>query len=184
MELDQLAVTVTARDHARGQPDAPVTIVEYGDYECPYCGRTHPLVKRLLAERPQLVRFIFRHFPLNSVHPHASSAALAAEAAHAQGRFWEMHDLLFKHQDDLADADLLSYALKTGLEIYRFESDLAGQRGARRIQDDVESGKQSGVTGTPTLFINGRRYSGKLEYDALLAAVNTADPRAPTHGAG
>jgi formate-nitrite transporter family protein len=171
---NDLVYPVTERDHAQGPPNAPITLLEYGDYECPYCGRAYPIVKELQQRMGGRLRFVFRNFPLNSVHPHASIAAQSAEAASAQGKFWEMHDMLYEHQDDLADADLTQYALKLGLELYRFRSDLASEIFARRIEEDVRTGKASGVTGTPSLFINGKRYRGPLELPALESALQEA----------
>ena len=182
MKLEQhtaaLAVPVSERDHAQGPPDAPVTLVEYGDYECPYCGKAHPIVKRIQKKMGQRLRFVFRNFPLNTIHAHAGVAAQAAEAAAAQGKFWEMHDLLFENQDKLADADLNSYALKLGLEIYRFESDLSGEVFATRVRDDFRGGIRSGVNGTPTFFINNLRYDGPLRYEDLMEAVESAQSEA------
>ena len=169
-----LTVPVTERDHAQGAPDAPITLVEYGDYECPYCGKTYPIVKRIQTELGERLRFVFRNFPLNSVHPHASVAAQAAEAAAAQGQFWPMHDLLYEHQADLESQDINRYALRLGLEIYKFESDVSTERFAARVREDFEGGQRSGVTGTPTLFINGRRYRGELSYEGLMAAIRRA----------
>ena len=169
-----LSVPVTERDHLRGKSDAPLTLLEYGDYECPYCGRAFPIVDELRAHFGERLRFVFRHFPQNSVHPHASVAAQAAESAGAQGKFWEMHDLLLSHQDDLAEADLDHYALRIGLEIYQFETDMSSGRFAKRIREDSESGAASGVKGTPTFFINGGRYTGPLEFDALKSALEHA----------
>ena len=169
-----LAVPVTDADHAQGARDAPVTLVEYGDYECPWCGRAYPIIKRLQSELGDRLRVVFRNFPLNSVHPHASVAAQAAEAAAAQGKFWEMHDVIYQHQDDLTPPDLVHYALRIGLEVYRFQADLAAERYAKRVQTDYDGGVQSGVKGTPTIFINGRRYTGELDYDQMLAAVQFA----------
>jgi len=182
MKLEQhtaaLAVPVSERDHAQGPPDAPVTLVEYGDYECPYCGKAHPIGKRIQKKMGQRLRFVFRNFPLNTIHAHAGVAAQAAEAAAAQGKFWEMHDLLFENQDKLADADLNSYALKLGLEIYRFESDLSGEVFATRVRDDFRGGIRSGVNGTPTFFINNLRYDGALRYEDLMEAVESAQSEA------
>lgn len=170
----RLAIPVTDRDHARGPADAPVTLVEYGDYECPYCGRAFPIVKRIRETMGDRVRFVFRNFPLNSVHPHASQAAQAAEAAGAQGKFWAMHDVLYAHQDDLDQADLSKYALDAGLEIYKFQADLGSDRFANRVREDFLSGQRSGVTGTPTFFINEVRYEGEHTYEDLLAALEAA----------
>lgn len=169
-----LLIPIEAADHAQGPADAPVTLVEYGDYECPYCGRAFPIVKQLRQVLGDRLRFVFRHFPLNNVHPHASVAAQAAEAAGGQGKFWDMHDMLFKHQDDLAGADLAQYALKLGLELYQFEADMSSQRYAGKVLRDYEGGVATGVKGTPTLFINGRKYAGPLDYDLMLAAIESA----------
>ena len=169
-----LAVPVNDKDHAQGPADAPVTLVEYGDYECPYCGNAYPIIKRIQAEMGPRLRFVFRNFPLNTIHAHAGIAAQAAEAAAAQGKFWEMHDLLYEHQQDLADADMVRYALKLGLEVYRFESDLSGEVFAKRVSDDFRGGVRSGVNGTPTFFINGARYDGPHDYDSLRAALDQA----------
>jgi protein-disulfide isomerase len=171
-----LAVPVSDRDHSVGPADAPVTLVEYGDYECQYCGKAYPILKRIRKKMGEQLRFVFRNFPLNTIHEHASVAAQAAEAAAGQKKFWEMHDMLYEHQDELANADLLQYALKLGLEIYKFEADLASEHYSRRVRDDFKSGVRSGVNGTPTFFINGKRYDGPLEHDPLLAAVQAAVP--------
>ena len=170
----KLAVPVSSRDHAHGPEDAPVTLVEYGDYECEYCGRAYPVVKRVREELGDRLRFVFRNFAMNTIHEHAGVAAQAAEAAGAQGKFWEMHDLLYEHQDELAGADLVSYALKLGLEVYRFEADLAGEVFAKRVRDDFRGGVRSGVNGTPTFFINGVRHNGGHDYESLMAALRKA----------
>jgi protein-disulfide isomerase len=169
-----LVIPVSELDHALGPADAPVTLVEYGDYECPDCAAAFPIVKRLQKTLGDRLRFVFRNFPQNSIHPHASVAAQAALAAGAQGKFWPMHDLLFAHQATLADHSMDEFALKLGLEIYKFDADLASERFARRVRDDYEGGVRSGVTGTPTLFINGARYRGKVEYADVLAAIQEA----------
>jgi protein-disulfide isomerase len=175
-----LAIPVNERDHAQGSPAAPVTLVEYGDYECPYCGRAYPVVKTLQRRLGERLRFVFRNFPLNTIHRHASVAAQAAEAAAAQGKFWEMHDLLYENQDNLADADLASYALKVGLEVYRFNADLAGGAYSKRVEDDFRGGVRSGVNGTPTFFINGARYNGKQTVDEMMKAIEAAATNPPT----
>ena len=173
-EPPHLTVPINDKDHAQGPPDAPVTLVEYGDYECPYCGNAYPIIKRLQKELGPRLRFVFRNFPLNTIHAHAGVAAQAAEAAAAQGRFWEMHDLLYEHQQDLGEADLLHYALTLGLEPYRFEADLSSEIFARKVSDDFRGGVRSGVNGTPTFFINGARYAGPHDYDSLKAALERA----------
>ena len=173
-----LAVPVDEdRDHLRGPVGAPVTIVEYGDFECPYCGQAEPVVGQLLAGEDD-VRFVWRHFPLRDVHPQAQLAAEAAEAAAEQGAFWPMHDLLLAHQDALRPVDLAHYADQLGLDTQRFRDRLREHADAGRIAEDVDSGDLSGVSGTPTLFINGRRLHGAYDITALTAAVRTARARA------
>jgi Na+/H+ antiporter NhaA len=168
------------RDHLRGPKDAPVTVVEYGDFECPYCGRAEPAVRELLADFGD-VRYVWRHLPLSDVHPNALRAAEAVEAAADQGAFWEMHDVLLDHQDDLRPRDLLAYAEQLGLDVERFRDDLRRQRWAPRIEEDVDSADMSGVTGTPTFFINGRKHDGAYDIGALSAAVRAAGARAAIH---
>jgi Na+/H+ antiporter NhaA len=160
------------RDHVRGPVDAPVTVIEFGDFECPYCGRAEPVVRDLLSDTD--VRYVWRHLPLPDVHPRAQLAAEAAEAAAAQGAFWEMHDLLLERQDDLRPPDLLRYADELGLDADRFHQDL--KRGAHqtRIARDVESADLSGVSGTPTFFVNGQRHYGAFDLPSLKAAVKLA----------
>jgi Na+/H+ antiporter NhaA len=165
------------RDHIRGPIEAPVTVVEYGDFECPYCGMAEPVVRELLRDFGD-VRYVWRHLPLNDVHPRAQLAAEAAEAAADQGAFWEMHDLLFTHQDALRPDDLIGYAEQLGLDVDRFTSDLREHAGAVRIAEDVDSADLSGVSGTPTFFVNGRRHYGAYDIDALSAAVRAADAQA------
>jgi protein-disulfide isomerase len=165
------------RDHVRGPDDAPVTLVEYGDFECPYCGRAEPIVRELLSDFGDL-RFVWRHLPLSDVHPRAQAAAEAAEAAAEQGAFWEMHDVLLDHQDALRPPDLIGYAEEIGLDVDRFRDDLRRHAGAARVTDDVDSADLSGVTGTPTFFINGRRHYGAYDVDTLSAEVRLARARA------
>ena len=165
---------VGTRDHARGPEDAPVTLLKYGDYECPYCGEAHPMLKELQERVGRQVRFVFRHFPLDSAHPRARRAAQAAEAAASQGRFWEMHDLLYERQGELGEEDLMRYAAELGLDLRRFEEDLANDNHAWRIEEDRLGGDRAGVRGTPTLFVNGVRYTGPMDLDGLLAAVEEA----------
>src|SRR3954452_2460234 len=164
-------------DHIRGPLDAPVTVVEYGDFECPYCGRAEPAVRELLRDFAD-VRYVWRHLPLADVHPHAKLAALASEAAADQGAFWKMHDQLLEHQDKLQMADLVSYADRIGLDVARFTDDLQGHVGANRIAQDVEGADLSRVSGTPTFFINGRRHHGAYDIDHLSRAVRAAGARA------
>jgi Na+/H+ antiporter NhaA len=170
------------RDHYRGPVDAPVTMVEYGDFECPYCGRAEPVVRELLLEFGD-VRYVWRHLPLSDVHPNARLAAEAAEAAANQGAFWEMHDLLFENQDALGPEDLVGYAGQLGLDTDRFADDLRKHAGASRVADDIDSADLSGVSGTPTFFINGMRHYGAYDIEALSAAVHAAGARASLAGA-
>jgi Na+/H+ antiporter NhaA len=165
------------RDHYRGPVDAPVTVVEYGDFECPYCGRAEPVVRELLQEFGD-VRYVWRHLPLSDVHPNAQFAAEASEAAADQGAFWEMHDLLFQHQDALTPADLVEYAGQLGLDGERFMDELHRHTHTARVAEDVDSADLSGVNGTPTFFINGRRHHGAYDIGALSAAVRAAGARA------
>ncbi len=172
-----LAVPVDPeRDHIRGREDAPITLVEYGDFECPYCGRAEPVVRELLGDFGDL-RYVWRHLPLNDVHPHTQQAAEAAEAAACQGAFWEMYELLLTNQSALARDDLLGYAARLGLDVERFRDDLDQHRGAARIAEDVDGADRSGVSGTPTFFINGRRHFGAYDADTLSRAIVAARAR-------
>ncbi|MGW1888164.1 Na+/H+ antiporter NhaA [Streptomyces sp. NPDC001970] len=173
-----LAVPVDPmRDHLRGPLEAPVTVVEYGDFECPYCGQAEPVIRALLGDAGD-IRYVWRHLPLTDVHPHAQFAAEAAEAAAAQNRFWEMYDLLLDHQGALRTPDLLRYADEVGLDTGRFRRDLLDHRSAARVAEDVESADLSGVSGTPTFFVNGRRHHGAYDIAGLKAAVREARARA------
>jgi protein-disulfide isomerase len=158
-------------DHVRGAVDAPVTVLEYGDYECPYCAAAAPLLQRLVEESEGRVRLVFRNFPLADRHPYALTAALAAEAAGAQGAFWPMHDLLFTKQDRLTDPALRAYAEHLGLDGDRVVGEPAQEFGDR-VERDFAEGLAAGVEGTPTLFIDGVRYAGRMELDALRRAVS------------
>jgi protein-disulfide isomerase len=165
------------RDHTRGPVDAPVTIVEYGDFECPYCGMAEGVIRELLAGFGDL-RYVWRHLPLNDVHASAQLAAEASEAAAEQGRFWEMYDLLLAHQDEIRPGDLLAYAEQLGLDIEQFTTALHQHTLAARIAEDVDSADLSGVSGTPTFFVNGRRHYGAYDIDTLTTAVRAARARA------
>jgi Na+/H+ antiporter NhaA len=176
--LVDLAVPVDAeRDHYRGPEDAPVTLVEYGDFECPYCGQAERIVRELLADFGDL-RYVWRHLPLNDVHPHAQLAAEASEAAASQGRFWDMYDTLLSHQDALTVRDLFRYADELGLDGERFREHLRRRKATPRIAEDVESADASGVSGTPTFFINDRRHYGAYDAATLSTAVRAARARA------
>jgi Na+/H+ antiporter NhaA len=165
------------RDHIRGPDRAPVTVVEYGDFECPYCGLAEPAVRELLRDFGD-VRYVWRHLPLTDVHPHAEQAAEAAEAAGKQGAFWEMHDLLLDHQDALTARDLIGYAGSLGLDVERFTADLRKHAGAAHVAEDVDSADLSGVSGTPTFFVNGMRHYGAYDIETLSKAVKLAVARA------
>jgi Na+/H+ antiporter NhaA len=172
-----LAVPVDPeRDHIRGPREASVTLVEYGDFECPYCGRAEPSVREVLSDFAD-VRYVWRHLPLSDVHPNAQLAALAAEAAAEQDAFWAMHDALLSHQEELQPRDLVGYAEELGLDLGRFRDDLRHGTGAARIEEDVDSADQSGVTGTPSFFINGRRHDGAYDIETLSRAVKAAGAR-------
>ncbi|HEY2283911.1 MAG TPA: Na+/H+ antiporter NhaA [Solirubrobacteraceae bacterium] len=168
-----------ARDHIRGAPDAPVTLVEYGDFECPYCGRAEPAIRELLAEWGDDLRYVFRHLPLSDVHPWAQLAAEAAEAAGEQGAFWEMYDILLAHQGELTPHSLRRYAQELGLDGERLTEELRRRAHASRVGEDVASADASGVSGTPSFFINGRRHTGVYDVATLSAAVRTARARVP-----
>ena len=172
-----LTLAVSARDHTRGPAKAPVTLVEYGDYECPHCGRAYPIVKEIQHRMGAHLRFVFRNFPLQESHPHAEHAAEAAEAAGAQGKFWEMHDRLFERQFALEDENLLEYASELGLDAKRLGADLVARRFQPRVREDFRGGVTSGVNGTPTFFINDARYDGDWDVGSLLAALERAGKR-------
>jgi len=172
--MSRLRPPVGADDHALGNASAPVTLVEYGDYECPHCGRAHPIVKRVLRRLGKHVRFVFRNFPLGEMHPHAVQAARAAEAAGLQGKFWEMHDHLFEHQNALERDDLVGHAKKLGLDTARFARDLDSPAIEERVRSDFASGVRSGVNGTPTFFIDGQRFDGSWDEDSLVEALSAS----------
>ena len=167
----RLVLPVGERDHIRGPADAPVTLLEYGDFECPFCQAAHPAVEEVRRRVGDQLRFVYRHFPLANVHPHAEAAAKAAEAASAQGRFWPMHDRLFEAQGALTGEDLVAHAVALGLDVERFVRELASGIYAARIREDFMSGVRSGVNGTPTFYVNGVRYDGSIDLGSLLAAV-------------
>jgi protein-disulfide isomerase len=164
---------VSAHDYAEGPADAPLTLVEYGDYQCPYCGAAYPIVKRVQKTLGKKLRFVFRNFPLTRAHPYALIAAEAAEAAALQGKFWEMHDLLFEQQTFLEPDIIPRWAKRIGLDLKKFKNDINQGVVATRIQEDRQSGIRSGVNGTPTFFINGTRYDGLPDYESLLAALES-----------
>ena len=169
--MDRLSKPLTARDHIHGPRDATVELVEYGDYECPHCKAAYPVVRLLQAEFDTSLRFAYRHFPLIEIHPLAEPAAEAAEAAGAQGKFWQMHDLLFQYSPELDVADLLAMAAEIDVDIQRFADDLATRRHLPRVREDIESGTTSGVRGTPTFFVNGIRHEGGYDLENLREAL-------------
>jgi protein-disulfide isomerase len=172
----RLAAPVSERDHARGDPAAPVTLVEYGDFECPYCRALEPILGELRERLGDRLRHVFRHFPQTSSHPHAFRAAQAAEAAGAQGKFWEMHDLLFANQQALQDVSLEAYAADLGLDAARFARELREEVHAERVREDVRSGLASGASGTPTLYLDGTRFDTTVGLQELLTAIRQAHP--------
>jgi protein-disulfide isomerase len=167
----RLTVPVARRDHIQGSLDAPVTLLEYGDYECPACGQVFPMVKALQERLGDSLCFAFRHFPLTNVHPHSEHAAEAAEGAGVQGKFWMMHDVLFENQDALEDEDLIQYAAALALNARRLMAEIQAGAYATRLREDFMSGVRGGVNGTPTFFINGIRYDGARALSGLLDAV-------------
>jgi protein-disulfide isomerase len=169
-----LTPPVGARDHVAGPDSAPVTLVEYGDFECPSCRKAFPMVKNLQQRLGDKLRFVFRNFPLTKIHPNAQHAAEAAEAAAAQGAFWQMHDRLFERQFALEDHNLVEYAAELGLDADRVRAALEGGTYRKRVKEDVSSGIQSGVNGTPTFFINGERYDGPHGTELLFQALQNA----------
>lgn len=173
--MSQLQPSICKEDHIRGNKNAPITLVEYGDYQCPYCGRAYPIVEAILDIEGSRLKFVFRHFPLSQIHPNALHAAYAAEAAGLQGKFWEMHGMLFQNQQALEDQDLVAYALALNLDKKKFEVDMFSTNVARKVRNDFMSGIRSGVNGTPTFFINGWRYDGSYEFEYLLAAIKSEE---------
>jgi protein-disulfide isomerase len=160
MSTEHLIIPVRERDHIAGSLDAPVVLVEYGDFECPHCGRAHPVVRSAQRALGDQLCFVYRHFPLSEIHPHAQLAAESAEAAGAQKKFWPMHDMLFEHQEALDVESLLAYAAAIGCDARRVAHELREATWTERVLDDYRSGLLSGVSGTPTFFINGLRYNG------------------------
>ena len=156
----RLRKAVDDNDHSIGPQDAPITLVEYGDFECPHCGRAYPILKEIQKRLGNQLRFVFRNFPISQSHPHAEHAAEAAEAAAAHQRFWEMHDILFENQSALEDSDLVEYAGRLGLQVTPFERDLKNGVYRRDVEEDFSTGIRSGVNGTPTFFVNGERFDG------------------------
>jgi protein-disulfide isomerase len=174
LHAPRLTEPISGRDHIRGPATAPLTLLEYGDYECPFCGEAHGVLKELLPMMGDQLTYGFRHFPLTQIHPHAQQAAEAAEAAAAQGAFWEMHDVLFEHQRHLSARDLLVYAAGLRLDVPRFTEELESHAHLPRVREDFMSGLRSGVNGTPTFFINGMRHNGGYDLASLVDALRAA----------
>jgi protein-disulfide isomerase len=177
----RLRTSLSDHDHVLGPSEAPVTLVEYGDFECPHCGRAYPIVASILRRLDRHLRFAYRHFPLTEIHPHAEHAAEMAEAAGERGSFWPMHDLLFENQEALEDENLIEYASRLGIDPGWSVAALESGRYAQRVREDFMSGVRSGVNGTPTFFINGIRHDGPWDEASLLDALQRAVP-APARG--
>lgn len=175
-----LLVPVGEGDHIDGSLDAPIILVEYGDFECPHCGHAYPIVKAVQRQLGDSLALVWRHFPLGEIHPHAVHAAEASEAAGVQGKFWEMHDLLFEHQDALDDEDLLAYGQMLGLDLTRYASELANGTFREKVRREFSLGVRSGVNGTPTFFINGTRFDGEWsDVEAFIATLSAAAGNQP-----
>jgi protein-disulfide isomerase len=170
-ESANLTPPVSARDHAQGPSNAPLTLVEFGDYQCPYCGAAYPVVKKIQKTLGKKLRFVFRNFPLTQAHPYALVAAEAAEAAALQGKFWEMHDIIYENQGSLQPDILPAWAARVGLDLEKFGEAIRHADIVKRLKEDRMSGISSGVNGTPCFFINGMRYDDSADYDSLLAAL-------------
>jgi protein-disulfide isomerase len=179
--MPSLAISVNERDHVRGPARAAVTLVEYGDFQCPFCGAAYYVLRNIEERFRRDLRFVYRHFPLTEVHPLAMLAAEASEAAAAQGRFWEMHGVLFENQSNLLPEDLVGYASELGLDINAFAADLDNHRHVPKIREDFMRGVRSGVNGTPCLFINGERFNGPAEETRLARAIDAARTQLHAH---
>ena len=180
--MAKLQIPVGTADHAQGPTDTPVTLVEYGDYECPHCGHAYPIVKALQKKFGKQLRFVFRNFPLRQIHPHAEAAAEAAEFAAEHAKFWEMHDLIFENQSALSEQMLGELAQRLGLDAHALRGALKSGAFSERVQRDFSGGVRSGVNGTPTFFINGQRHDRDFELETLIRAIGAALP--PGHQAG
>jgi protein-disulfide isomerase len=172
--MSKLSIAVNAEDHIQGDPAALCSLVEYGDYECPHCGAAYPIVKKLQKHFGKRLSFVFRNFPLAQIHPWAEPAAEVAEFAGANSKFWEMHDLLFENQESLGDALFLKLADKLHLSTSQLQTAIANQTYRNRVRADFAGGARSGVNGTPTFFINGRRHDGPFDFDSLSEAIESA----------
>ena len=174
-ENPELTVPVSENDHIEGPENAEIILLEYGDYECPHCGTAYKIVKKIQEQMGDKIRFVYRNFPLAQSHPHAMHAAEAAEIAAQDGKFWEMHDILFENQKALNDENLISYAEKIELDTNKFTEDLQNDTFEEKVREDFMSGVESGVNGTPTFFINGVRFNGSFDYESLLEALQSSN---------
>lgn len=166
--MSKLKPAVNSDDHFQGNEYAPIVLVEYGDYQCPHCGRAYHIIKNIQQKLGNKLKFVFRNFPLAEVHENATNAAIATEAASAQGKFWEMHDILFENQQQLDDVSIIKYAVKIGINIDKLETDLENPKYLQKVESDFESGARSGVYGTPTFYINNEEYDGLLDEELFL----------------
>ncbi len=171
--MSRLTISVTDKDHMQGDKDAPIELVEYGDYQCPYCGKAYQIVKEVQQVLGDNLKFVFRNFPLSQMHEHALNAAIASEVAGAQGYFWEMHDLLYENQNALDDQSLIKYAGQAGCDISKFEQHFSDPEFTEKVQTDFQSGAESGVNGTPSFFINGEKYDGSWDAASLIAYLES-----------
>ena len=169
--MQRLTPPVNKNDHVQGPSNAPITLVEFGDFQCPHCGAVYPVVKQIQKKLGKKLRFVFRHFPLSNAHPFALPAAIAAEAAGRQHKFWEMHDILFEQQDRLSRSAIIEFAIEIGSNIPAFKIDLLDQSLVEKVESDFESGVRSGVNGTPSFYINGYKYNGSYDYPSLLSGI-------------
>ena len=173
--MSKLTMQPNNEDHIQGKEKSHITLVEYGDFQCPYCGKAYPIVKEIQKIKGDVLRFVFRNFPLSEIHSYALHAAYAAEAAGKQQKFWEMYDILFENQDNLKDSDLRLYSEKLSLDMDQFTKDMNSDEVAKKVQTDIIGGIKSGVNGTPTFFINSIRFDGPAELDSLLEAIDLAN---------
>lgn len=165
--MSQLNPAVSGKDHVQGKSTARIELIEYGDYQCPHCGRAYPIIKKLQHSLGTDLKFIFRNFPLSEIHPDAFNAAMATEAAGLQQKFWEMHDIIYEHQQRLDVDSLFRYAQKIGLDVEQFKNDIQSESLREKVDQDFESGVRSGVNGTPSFFVNGKKYNGDWEGDVF-----------------
>ena len=173
--MSKLIIPVSSNDHIYGNEDTSITLVEYGDYECPYCGAAYPIVKRIQKHFGKRIRFVFRNFPLIESHPHAGIAAITAEFASTHNKYWEMHDILYENQENLELPDLLSYAESLSLPQKELKNAIEKEMYSEKIKNDFMGGVRSGVNATPTFYINGFHHNGSFEYETLLDAINNAE---------